>query len=432
MNEQITRICDSCLLLKIIQGGGRYLQHYVPQTYDINDQIQIILVNSFQNNKNSSSIYAFTTQSNTCYVFNFVYDSIPYSIVLLSSIRCPLIFLKFLQDMRKTIENSKINNEENKIEPMVRMTLIWSILQSWHFIDKNEAVVTFSSTPFHAILSSSYSQFSPFNFFSADTNYLQVWRTLLTGGRILIVSNGATPKQMTYATFGIASLSSEFPFSEKILLCQNSQDPRLFDRELIKEYKIICAPEMPNCFNPDDYDVTLQIQMNKLPIDAFQKIIQARNKRLYDIVSYLIQTNLISDPYSNFLEKDICDEYKAIINPETMEKILNDKQFYDFTHSGTFKSWRKDNLFNDEFRDAFLSTQPEVALVNKTEEELLKCSSFIDIIKNHYSFDIHMVSVCKRHKKLIKRLLNGEKIEIQKPEPVVISSFQLNCSSDEI
>ena len=113
MNEQITRICDSCLLLKIIQGGGRYLQHYVPQTYDINDQIQIILVNSFQNNKNSSSIYAFTTQSNTCYVFNFVYDSIPYSIVLLSSIRCPLIFLKFLQDMRKTIENSKINNEEN-------------------------------------------------------------------------------------------------------------------------------------------------------------------------------------------------------------------------------------------------------------------------------------------------------------------------------
>lgn len=428
MNEQIPCICDSCLLIKITQGGGKYLEHYEPQTCDICDQIQYILVNAFPNKKDSSPIYAFTTQSRICYAYNFVYKTIPYSIILISQINCPLIYLKFLQDMKRSIEIN--TTETNDIDPEARMTLIWSTIKSWHFIDKNEAVVTFSSSPFHAILSLSYNQFSPFNYFNTDIDYLYIWRSLLTGRRILIISNGTTPKQMTFAAFGLASLTSFFPYREKILLCQNSQDPRLSDREALLDYKIICSPEFPNCCTSDDFDAVLPIQINKVQSDIFKQLIQARNQRLYDIVSFFLSRNLITDPYSDFLEKDFAEDYSEMISPQMMQTIMDEKQFQDFTHTITFRTWRKNNIFNDEFRDTFLSILPEIALVNKSEEELKKCSSFLDTIKQQYPFDIHIISVIKRHKKLIKRLLSGEKIEVQKPEPVLLSKFQLNFSEE--
>lgn len=429
MNEQIPCICDSCLLIKITQGGGRYLDHYEPQTWDICDQLQIILVNAFPNKVDSGQIYSFTTQSRTCYAYNFIYETVPYSIILVSAINCPLIYLKFLHDMKKTIENN--SNKSNNIDPEARMTLIWSTIQSWHFIDNNEAVVTFSSSPFHAILNLSYSQFSPFNYFSTDIDYLYIWRSLLTGKRILAVGNGATPKQLTYATFGLASLTGFFPYREKILLCQNSQDPRLFDREALLDYKIVCAPEFPNCCRSDDFDAVLQIQINKAQVDIFKQLIQARNQRLYDIVSFYLSRNLIVDPYSDFLEKDFAEDYCEMITPQTMQKIMDEKQFQEFVHSTSFRMWRKSNIFNDEFRDIFLSTLPENVLVKKSETDLKKCLSFLSSIKEHYSYDIHVLSVIKRHKKIIKRLLNGEKIEIQKPQPVVLSKFQLNYTSDD-
>lgn len=429
MGEQIPCICDSCLLIKTTQGGGRYLDHYVPQTWDICDQLQIILVNSFPNNIGSSSVYAFTTQTRICYTYNFTYKETPYSIILVSELSCPLIFLKYLQEMKVSIESNVERN--NDIDPEARMTLIWSTIQSWHFIDKCEAVVTFSSVPFHAILNLSFSQFSPFNYFSADTDYFFIWRSVLTGKRILILANGATPKNITYATFGLASLSGIFPYREKILLSQNSQDPRLSDKEAISDYKIICTQEIPICCTNSDFDVIISIQVNKAQNDICKQLIQARNQRLHDIVSFFLNRNLIVDPYSDFLEKDFAEDYTDMITPQTMQKIMDEEQFQEFVHTKTFKSWRRNNIFNDEFRDIFLSTLPEIPLVNKTKEELYKCVNFLDIIKEHYSSDVHVISVIKRHKKIIKRLLNGEKIEIKKQPPVVLSKFQLNFSSDE-
>ena len=421
MADSLPSFQNACYLIEF-KREMRSLVRYEPKDYNISNELQYLIINSFPDKiSDSSSIFSFTTMTHICYAYNFIYHSEPFSIVIVTPLACPHLFLSFLRDIRNSIESNENMPGANhfpEIDPDVRLTLIWSTLQSWHFTSLHSAAITFSGKPFNVIFNlklQNYGHFSPFNFFRPDTDFVYISRSLLMGHRILILKNNSTPEDMTTATYGIASLTGAFPYREKMFLCQNDSDPRFGDRKTLDDYKLFCLPSMPPSFTSDDFDAVLEIEKNDVDFSPIQAQITTRTNKLYSIISFLLKRNLSIDPYSDFLERDYDDsDLEKLITEKTMQLALNIEQLREFRNSRTFTFWRRATVIREDFRDIFLSTPPETALSDKNDAELKQCLIFLDTLKREYSEDVHMLSVVKRHKKLINQILKGDRSVLMK------------------
>ncbi|OHT12625.1 hypothetical protein TRFO_03663 [Tritrichomonas foetus] len=431
--EKYPSFCDACCLVEMNQGGSRYPIHFEPPDYYFSDQLQYIVINAFPKAKKiANDIYAFSIDTHMCYAYNFTYNNTPYSIILLSLIPCPYIFISFLRDIKKSIDS-----EDVEIDPECRLTLIWSTIKSWRFVNQFEATITFSNRPFTATFDlqlQNYGHFSPFKYFDFDTEYLFIWRAILTGRRVIIISNNrCTPTDMHEAAFGLASLSGPFPYRENILIIPNPADPRLRDRNILRKSKIICVPKFPKALQQNDYSAILTIYKNNRPSYLISEQIDIRNRRVYRIVTYLLKRNLIVDPYSDLIESDfIDDDLNEIITENTMNLTLNFEQFRDLQNSTSFKIWRRATTIRDDFRDIFLSTLPEVALSGKNEETLKKCLEFIHTIMEIFRDDEHVMYVARRHEKLINKVLRGEKIKLPKFERTTFHKTKVQTDKEKL
>ena len=420
--NKIPSFCDSCCLIGL-NNDSRYLLKYEPHDFNFLDQLQFILLNSFpKSNKTSQNIYSFTIDSKLCYTYNFEYNEQLYSIVLISAIPCPYIYIKFLKDMKESIEG------EISVDPDCRLTLIWSTIQSWHFINQREAVLNFSNKPFTVdfdLQLQSYGNFVPYKYFNHDDDkFIDIWRALLIGRRILIHGDDSPPEDLSDAAYAIASLSGPFPYRENIFISQTIDDPRLYlkNDNPIDNCKLVSVPELSNNFGfKNDFDFILKIERNSKNYEDIKEKIQKRNQRVYSIVTYMLKRKLIVDPYSDLIEKEFIDDnYNDIINNETQRLTINKSQITEFKNTETFKLWRRSAIIRDDFREIFLSTAPELALYQKDPSQLHECMKFLDLILSSFKGDNNVAFVVRKHKKVIKKLLRGEKVELPVVEDIVL------------
>lgn len=399
----MTVFCDACCLFELNNDEIKCISTYYPQNFDFEGQLDIITVNSFPDTYMPQAFYCFTTSKHFCYVWMFTYNKKRFSIILISQKIYPYLFFRFLEDMQDSITKQAID-----IDPEMRLTLIWSTLASWHITSKDEAIIQFTEQPFQVdmkMIEKNYNQYCPFKYFGTETNFTLIWKCVYIDARILVLGSPKDPYILSKAVFGVTCMSGSFPFQGPILIAISENDPRLFGD--ISKYKLVATTNKTSHLE-NQFGLEITINPSFEYYENAKEIVRVKNKKMLRITEYLIDRQLLIDPYSEFFEKSIiCDDLTKSMSKKLQQMTLNIDEFRLFAQTEKLRVWRKENRMRPSFRDSFLSSVPEEVLSKKTTEELIQCRGFLDEIAKNYINDIHVQSVVRTHRKIIARLLDN-------------------------
>ena len=392
--------------LFVDQSSMKSAVKIVPDGYDLGVAYQSVIANAFPYDRCTTTlVYAFTIEKHICYSWTFRFGEDMYSIVLVGRIRTPDLYLNFLRDMANSVAEQK-----RVIEPEVLLTLVASLISSWHFMESgNEVLVQYSKKPFVVELGPErlwLRRFKPYQCFPILFDFVAVWKALMTGERILIVGRSDRPEMLTTAFFGVLAMCRAIPYHERVALIPNHADPR--NIEELASCKVIAASAeyVKNC-DLGQFSVIAKLGDNMEPEnDLADEDIEKRNNKLESIICFLLKINLGMDPYSDILKKPfITDDLRKQMSDKTMQYVLDVDQLFQFQEMYSTQEWRKSMLWKSDFRDKFLSMQPDEALDNKTVDELRICQNALKDMEVKFAGDRLMDINIRKHRKYLEKKL---------------------------
>ena len=404
--EAFSEFLEAAFLFVDHKSSLRYAMRIIPEGYDLGKEYQSVIANAFPYERcTATHVYAFTIEERICYSWTFRFEEETHAIVLVGRVPAPHLYLNFLRDMADSVAEQK-----RVIDPDVLLTLVTSIMSSWHFMENgNEVLVQYSQKPFVVELGSPrrwLRQFKPYQHFELLFDFIGLWKALMTGERILIVGPKEKPEVQTTVMFGVCGMCGAIPYREKVMLMPNCGDPR--NMEDLSDYKVVVTSSkylQKNC--ADTFAVVAEVGEALEPEnDLAAEDINSRNVKLESIICFLLKIHLGMDPYSDVLKKPyVTDDLRQQMSEKTMKYVLDVDQLFKFQALKSAQMWRDSMLWKSDFRDKFLSMQPDEALGNKTREELLICRDALDEVEKRFPGDLLMTLNIKKHRKYLKQKL---------------------------
>lgn len=345
--------------------------------------------------KTKAEIFAINTPSNYCFIYSFIFEKIPYSIIIMTSSLYASLYFDFLHAV-----DASFATIQEKSDPMCRFGLVKSLLLSWFTKTADELVVNFPLDSFSLNISSITSWFANFNVAPFALYINEVWHAILMNKGVLIIAPNA--EIASSAVFGVLSLLDRFKYCDEFLLYTEKGDPRY--HEIMTNdslpYKIVGTTN-PDLANGDSrFSAIITIKATTFE-NMFEQQQEYRTKtiRLFGCLFVQMNIQLLTDPYSDLLNKKLnINELVRLSDNEYSAEI-----FTEIQNTKTFLQWRKHVSERNQLRESFLSVPPYEAIKQIHPEFYQKALDQLLIIVNSNVRDLHLQRVLKTHQAILSK-----------------------------
>lgn len=392
-------VCSGILLFQVNPDKVfRQLISFEPKTFDLDKELSIITLNCApQQVTQLPSYFAFSANGYIGNVFYFEYEGMQYSLVATSYDAVPAFFKVYFDEIYDATNTGIV------IDSLTET--VWKHLQMWKK-EKDSYQIYFTSGlasfPIDKKVTT-FTYFNPYKYFNDDDQLDKLWRGMYSEKRILIYAED----EMTLTNGLFSALASISPFEYKgnYLIVLNKNDPRLFDN---KDYNVIAALKSSTSTITGHFDLIIEATKPMPDIDysTLNTSLLDRNKKVQEVINYLLDRTLLINPYNDVLEGPyINDNLENEMKNYKKNGTLSPQELRDFEMSETGRYYRKQIIFRESFRNAFLSVEPVKALNGKSKTHLLTIKEFLEKYIKLTEGDLHMKSVLKAHLKLCNNLL---------------------------
>lgn len=400
---------DGIVLLEFSRSIGPHIIKSSPNDLNIGKSQPIIEICGFpENNSQNDIIFSITTASHLDFVWYFSLHNQLYSIVIINNLIFASPYLDFLKSIK---DNSEELNEIQRFEKVVDLLSRWTINN--HVVH----IQNFNSDNFLKINSQvTFSAFSPdkylLKFLDVDKFY-ELWHALFTNSGILVV--GDDQETLTYVSFSIFSLISPYIYSEQMLISTRLGDPRFADVISGKnDYPFVATTNRLVLQRCKQFKVV--IDLGSTPLSSFsnksnnfyKKMLEHASKRVSHIFDKIISSMYENDPFFNILniplERKVIDFFFNTFEDDekfNQKLTLTTDEAMKFCQTRTFFRWKSDQECND-IRTHILSISPDVALRNRSEEQLEKIRKELLRLQESFKDDYHMNHVLNCYFQLIE------------------------------
>ena len=361
-----------------------------PESVEIPELDPIVFLVNPVNDGVQSSIYVFNSETTYFFTWSFTYDSKPNALVIASSKLYASLFVDFLKSVQASFRGS-----QDTSDCLCRFGFVKSLLLSWTALSISELRVTYPLASFTFDIGAATSWLADFNVGLLYPRIESVWRALMTGNRVVIF--GETPELASSATIAALSLVQPLIFSDKVLLYTDHRDERVKDQS----YVIIGTTDSSLRTLPNSFLVHVRgTQVGDM--SETQRKYQDKTSRYYTVMLYLMDLELMTNPYFDLLEKFVNVWDREL--PNDLDRSLLE----EMQSTESFKRWRRKKMSRDSIRTAFLSMSPADAVAKIPREKYDDVLEQIEIIRHFFSSDVHFTAVLKAHAHEIRKLKKSE------------------------
>ena len=365
---------DSCCLIEYSRSNGSKIIKTLPKNLDLKEDLPILLSCCFPEKLIQSSIHSFSLTYHICFSWSFLFNDTYYSIVILSKHCFAYLFCQFLKNVEKNYL---------KLDPLISFLKIFELLNSWKISKLNELLLNYPDHQFTTPLDSSHSfyfQFEPTIFLNKNAPFDEIWNCLLTNKGILIV--GESAEIVSKTIFSLLSIIAPLKYSEPILVYTRLGDPRF--AEIINgnlKWKIVGTTNKLVIERCKQFKLILNIETkSSYPLPEIRINLQKRTSKILKNFEIFMNRNLEIDPYSELIGNNLNEKQLLEIYPQSNSKKLSPKrltidELKKFQNSLSFLDWKKHNLSRRQFRETFLSFNPNDILLNRSFNDLKKWKS---------------------------------------------------------
>lgn len=395
MTEDTIRVVDSCSLYKINNDGEVVFARSNVEAYT-----NLLFDPCIQKNINPKDakyathhIFTFTNDVFYYHVYHFNHKSKKYAFMIMTKTRFHTIFYTFYEHIEDDYPSKYATLDINSF-----FLYVSSLLSFWT-LTGNILHIVLSEKEYDQSLEYAPSNtftWRPSNILPENTNYRNLWETLLSDTPIYVEC--ADPNLLSKTVITISGLTIPIQFKGKIVLKYNVDDT---DPSIDEDAKIIGLTKIKNRKHKFIYKIkevgNSELQMLEwLPCP----------RKLDELCEHVMIHRLCRDPFClirgmGLLTEDV-NEY---ISDESAPLLPSQDILIKFGKSKTLQEWLNNKLYDDSFRNAFLSLDPEVYYQNFSTEELENQLVILDGVTERFKKDKHVCLIVKSHKKRINSLL---------------------------
>lgn len=400
---------DAVILFEQEPGNVSFLKACNPDDFDFSEEMDILVHNAFPNaSPTGDKIYVFTCNNYFCYTWLVILPKTWYSIVILSKLKVPSVFITFLNELEKEFTR----NVALPFDPLPTLDYTYSLLKSWKWVDKSVILAHLPDSSYNVTFDNKsfcFQEYNPLDFFPKKEIVL-IWKTLMTGTGLHIIADFDYLYEVTFAA---VSLSSPLIYKDLILITQNPEDERF---QHIEDYAVVATtPDIDLSFYQFNYTIEAQNKpLNSKSPKATRDEFTAKNHKMLDVSVFMMDRILRNQPYNDLLNGPfITDDAEELFNSKKRKTpLLNADCFRLIENTRTFRNYRKKVTFRPTFRQYMLSNKPIDVLKALSLQHLKIIESVLPDIEKRYQNDKHFLSVLALHQAAVKKLLgkkNGQK-----------------------
>lgn len=353
-------------------------------------------------NTTKTEVFSINTPSNFGFIYAFIFDDITYSIVILTSSLYASLYFDFLHAI-----GASFATISEKSDPICRFALVKSLLMSWSTKTSDELIVNFPFETFSLNISSITSWFTNFNVAPFALYIDEVWNAILMNKGVLIIAPSAEIASST--VFGVLSLLDRFKYYDEFLPYTEKGDPRY--HEIMTNdnlpYKIVGTTDPDLAKGDSHFSAIITIKATNFEnMFEQQQEYRTRTVRVFGCLFIQMNIQLLTDPYSDLLNKELINDELVKISEDEYSKEL----FTEVQKTKTFRQWRKRMSERNQLRESFLSVPPTEAIRQIRPDLYQKALDQLLIIINSNVRDLHLQSVLKLHQAMLsKKIKQTEK-----------------------
>lgn len=430
--ESLPPLCSAVILVKRRFEELPKIVLTWPESFSFGDEEQEFkaTVNIFFGD-NLSNIFLCNTTSFSCISLNFVYNTITYSLVVVTTYP----FYHFFKHMFK-IANEAFENDHSISTPINRFYFLVTAIAAIPIASSNTCLssqdlaqshisptlytkyipvdptitVTFPSKEFDYTFSYNtfmLKDFDPTIYFSPiECNDL--WKALFTNEPVLLLTND--PLSGSSAALSAASLLSPLEFTDKMCLWLTETDPRFLSVINGESNLLLAATNSESLMvATDHFKHVFRLNPMRYPKNTphLRQIYLKMRRSL--ILSNFVFERIIQeqDPYYDLIKGPVCtDQFAETLQTYPDIELPTMEDFSSFQTLNSFISWRSKRKSDKAFRDGLLNIDPEYVFKSKTKEQVQLIYSELENLFQEYANDLHVIAVLKKHRKIAKRLLS--------------------------
>ena len=383
-------ICSAVCLFER-QCGAAYLKAIDPPEFNVENDLEILVANSFPDTPATDLIYTFTAGHNFCYTWIFGTEERAWSIVCLSQYVVPHQFYSLFVSLKGFLDDIG--------EPCLFLDHVYEFVRKWRIDDGMLEVPGQEAVPLQQ--NTDVTGFNPFLYFNAQVTVPSIWRAMISGGRILL--RCSDPVVMSSAVFAAMSLLYPLAYREPVTICVSLDDPRLENERFEGMVAVLAnAPVQDTKF---DCVAVATRQNPVVDVAESQRIMLGKMARVKRTVDAVLNRQLLINPYSDLLEYPIvADDLIRYYPDEKMRGGITTDELRLFETTETFREYRRSVVFRDHFRQAFLSMDAQTALRGMSTQHLVEILDIIHELRKNpkYAHDAHFAAVLHKHKKIAR------------------------------
>ncbi|KAH0785216.1 hypothetical protein GPJ56_010859 [Histomonas meleagridis] len=390
-------------LVLLFEGDPCQLTEQYPKGAEI-DEISLITALCIPQTLKTKDeeVFVFNTNDSYCFAWAFTYKRIPASIVVVSSTFRPAIFFDFFKSLQETFQTTP------ESDPLCRFGLAKSLMISWHSNCQNEIVINYPFKKHIIDFSTITSWTSNFSVIPISPYIDEIWNSIISNNGVMLIAPSA--EIASISAIATLSLFEPLKYEEPYLLYTQSNDPRY--QEILNgetKYKFIATTDPELAEHCKGFNTICQLAMNQTipnqtkPSAKLREEYSRKTYRLLCILTQYVYCALLFNPYFNILNRKIDgNEFKKYFG-EFPKKLFENLQ-----NTQTYQKWRHGRIDIDEVRWAFLSCQPQDAVSQVKQDELIVAYNELSAIEHMCKRDAHLRAVVQSNLRLLKKRIKKE------------------------
>ena len=345
-------------------------------------------------------IFSFNLNYCLCHVLYFLYDNMPYEIIVLSKTPFAFLFHSFLNEIYLEFKTADA-------PPRMRFQYVLSYISSWENELKQEIILSFPSGNLKWELDeklSCFLHYSPLSFFSYQ-QCIEIFNSIIRGRPVLIISPNARVSSL--ACFSIMSLVYPLQYADPYALWLRETDPRFVQLVNGESDLILVGSPCEGLASLNYFHKIIKItKCDDLNIDCNPLFSQIM-KPIIEICSAEMDELVLINPWSDIIDAEFDKERIFHFIKLSQNYSADVDTIIDFSHTKTFKLWRRRVINRPYWREAILSCNAREVLPSIPNEKLISIQQIITKQMNKNEKDLHVISALKIHQKIINELLNS-------------------------
>jgi hypothetical protein len=322
-----------------------------------------------------------------CHSWVFTENGVPYSIVVVSTIRIPHVFLKLLGDARLTLSYER--------DPEEKLRSIAVYLGAWRMSNGDSALVYM--TPCgrfrtDSVMDDTLKAFDPTICVGRAYDLKGLWRVVIAGQPVLVV--GRTAQSVSNTVLSIASLVRPFVYFDGMLPFTCPADARwrqavCFDG--LPQWRIVGIVADAEKMVTSSFTV-VRVPASRTGVSgSIRKELKEWTKALQSRLEKAMDAVRLRNPFSDNLNAELD------LGTDGLPGGLTESALRGFLASETFRRWRRDGADVWEVREALLASIPAAVSASLPPDEQRAAGYIARQWRRAFRGDRHVLAVLARY-----------------------------------